>query len=59
VHATMTALSELRRPEEIARLRGRDLADIAPKPMLDAVAAADELLAVKRAESGLDEGPGA
>ncbi len=59
VHATMTALSELRRPEEIARLRDRDLSAIAPKPMLDAMAAADQALAAKRAESGLDEGSGA
>jgi small subunit ribosomal protein S5 len=55
VHATMTALSELRRPEEIARLRGRDLNDIAPRPMLEAMAAADVALKAKRVESGLDD----
>jgi small subunit ribosomal protein S5 len=54
VHATMTALSELRRPEEIARLRGRELNDIAPRPMLEAMAAADAALAARRVESGLD-----
>ena len=55
VHATMTALSELRRPEEIARLRDRELNDIAPRPMLEAMAAADVALKAKRAESGLDD----
>jgi small subunit ribosomal protein S5 len=55
VHATMTALSELRRPEEIARLRGRDIHDIAPRPMLEAMAAADAALAARRVDSGLDE----
>ena len=55
VHATMTALSELRRPEEIARLRERKLTDIAPRPMLEAMAAADVALKAKRAESGLDD----
>jgi small subunit ribosomal protein S5 len=59
VHATMQALSELRRPEEIARLRGRDLSEIAPRPMLDAVAAADDAIAAKRAEAGLDDEGGA
>jgi len=55
VHATMTALSELRRPEEIAKLRGRELNDIAPRPMLEAMAAADAALAARRVESGLEE----
>jgi small subunit ribosomal protein S5 len=55
VHATMRALSQLRRPEEIARLRGLDLSEIAPRPMLDAMAAADVAMAAKRAEVGLDE----
>ena len=58
VHATMTALSELRRPEEIARLRERKLTDIAPRPMLEAMAAADATLKAKRAESGLDDAEG-
>jgi small subunit ribosomal protein S5 len=58
VHATMRALTELRRPEEIARLRDRRLEDIAPRPMLEAVAAADAALAAKRAESGLDDEAG-
>jgi hypothetical protein len=51
----MTALSELRRPEDIARLRERKLTDIAPRPMLEAMAAADVALKAKRAESGLDD----
>jgi small subunit ribosomal protein S5 len=59
VHATMQALSELRRPEEIARLRGRDLSEIAPRPMLEAMAAADDAIAARRAEAGFDEEGGA
>jgi small subunit ribosomal protein S5 len=55
VHATFAGLRMLKRPEEIARLRGLDVRDIAPRAMLDAVAQADVTLAAKRAESGLDE----
>jgi small subunit ribosomal protein S5 len=35
VHATVSALRQLRRPEEVARLRGIELEDILPKKMLD------------------------
>src|SRR5207253_3731272 len=38
VHATMAALESIKRPHEIARLRGRELQQVAPKPMLDAMA---------------------
>ncbi len=55
VHATIRALTELRRPEQIAKLRDRRLEDVAPRPMLDAVAAADVALRERRVESGLDE----
>jgi small subunit ribosomal protein S5 len=55
VHATIRALTELRRPEQIAKLRDRRLEDVAPKPMLDAVAAADVAMRERRVESGLDE----
>jgi small subunit ribosomal protein S5 len=55
VHAAIKGLHELRRPEEIARLRGRDVHQVAPRPMLDAVAEAEETLRRRRAESNLDE----
>ena len=56
VHAVMAGLSGLRRPEEIAARRGQDVNDIAPRPMLDAMAAADEASAARRVELGLEEG---
>jgi small subunit ribosomal protein S5 len=34
VHATMAGLRDLRRPEEVARLRGRSLEEVAPPVML-------------------------
>src|SRR5436190_9765724 len=40
VHATMTALRALKRPQEVADLRGRQLHEVAPRAMLDAVAQA-------------------
>jgi len=49
VKAAMTGLQSLRRPEEIARLRGRELQEVAPKPMLDAVAAAQARMSATRA----------
>jgi small subunit ribosomal protein S5 len=49
VKAAMTGLRSLKRPEEVARLRGRDIKDVAPKPMLAAVAAAQERLSATRA----------
>jgi len=58
VHATMTALKQLKRPQEVARLRGRDLHEIAPRPMLDAVAEAELAMAARRAESGLEDTDG-
>ena len=54
VHAAIRGLHELRRPEDIAALRGRDVNDIAPRAMLDAVAEADETLRRRRAEANLD-----
>ena len=54
VHAAIRGLQELRRPEDIAALRGRDVNDIAPRPMLDAVAEANETLRRRRAEANLD-----
>jgi small subunit ribosomal protein S5 len=49
VKAAVAGLKDLRRPEHVARLRGREVHDVAPKPMLDAVAAADERLQATRA----------
>jgi len=51
VHATVAGLKMLRRPEHVARLRGRELHEVAPKPMLDAVAAAEARREARRAES--------
>ena len=58
VHAAIAGLRDLRRPEEIARRRGRDVNDIAPRPMLEAVAQAQVAMAAKRAEAGLEEADG-
>ncbi len=54
MHATLEGLRQLRRPEQIARARGLDPADVAPRAMLDAVAQADVAMAAKRTESGLE-----
>ncbi len=55
VHATMTALRALKRPQEVADLRGRELSEVAPRAMVDAVAQAEVAMAAKRVESGLEE----
>ena len=52
VHATMKGLRSLRRPEEIARLRGLDVHRVAPKPMLEAMREAEERNRTARAEAG-------
>ena len=36
VHATIAGLRALRRPEEIAKMRGRELHQVAPRPLLEA-----------------------
>src|SRR3989440_9763462 len=41
VHAVVNGLRRLKRPEEIAGLREREVAEIAPSPMLRAIARAD------------------
>ena len=51
VHATVDGLQQLRRPEHIARLRGREVHEVAPRPMLEAVAAAEARREARRAES--------
>src|SRR5207344_2324854 len=58
VHAVMAGLQSLRRPTEIAAARGRDVNEIAPRPMLEAIAAADANTASRRAEMGLEEDGG-
>ena len=58
VNAVMAALRGLKRPEDIAAARGRDLNEIAPRAMLDAVEQARTAMAVKRAEAGLEEAAG-
>jgi small subunit ribosomal protein S5 len=58
VHATFAGLRSLRRPEEIARLRGMDVQEIAPRAMVEGVADAEVAMAAKRAEAGLEEGSG-
>jgi small subunit ribosomal protein S5 len=47
--AAVQGLRSLRRPVEVARLRGREVAEIAPKPMLDAIAAAEVRIQATRA----------
>jgi small subunit ribosomal protein S5 len=58
VHATEKGLRELRRPEEVARLRGRPVEEVAPKPMLEAMAEARQRLPERRAQAGLEDGDG-
>src|SRR5437016_10212588 len=58
VNAVIAGLRQLKRPEDIAAARGRDLDEIAPRAMLDAVEQARTAMAVKRAEAGLEEAAG-
>ena len=60
VHAAVDGLKQLRRPDEIARLRGREVHQVAPRPMIEAVAAAESKRQAKRAEAQtFDPGEGA
>jgi small subunit ribosomal protein S5 len=56
VHATLKGLRDLRRPAEVARLRGLDVHQVAPRPMLDAMREAEERTTAARAETGTLEG---
>jgi small subunit ribosomal protein S5 len=49
VKAAVAGLRQLRRPEHVAQLRGRRVHEVAPRPMLEAVAAAEERLQAARA----------
>jgi small subunit ribosomal protein S5 len=49
VKAAVQGLQDLRRPAQIAALRDRELHQVAPRPMLEAVAAAQERTQAKRA----------
>jgi small subunit ribosomal protein S5 len=55
VHATVQGLLSLRRPEEVAALRGLDVAEVAPKPMIEAMAEAKTWMSQKRQETGLEK----
>ncbi len=49
VKAAAAGLKQLKRPDEVARLRGRAVHQVAPRPMLEGVAAAQDRLQAKRA----------
>jgi small subunit ribosomal protein S5 len=54
VRATVKGLQQLRRPAEVARLRGLDINQVAPRPMLEAIKEAEERSASHRSESGAE-----
>ena len=59
--AAVAGLQGLRTPQQVASIRGRDIHEVAPKPMLEAVAAAQERVNAARAEAlseqyGVSEG---
>jgi small subunit ribosomal protein S5 len=56
VHATVAGLRGLRRPRDVAALRGKDVNQIAPRPMLDAIADAESRLAAKRQQDAAEAG---
>jgi small subunit ribosomal protein S5 len=61
--AAVAGLQGLRTPQQVASIRGRDVHDVAPKPMLEAVAAAQDRVNAARAEAlseqyGVTQGTG-
>jgi small subunit ribosomal protein S5 len=61
--AAVAGLQGLRTPQQVATARGRELHEVAPKPMLEAVAAAQDRVNAARAEAlseqyGVTEGTG-
>jgi small subunit ribosomal protein S5 len=52
VRATVKGLLQLKRPSEIARLRGLDIDEVAPRPMLEAIRQAEERSRTTRSEAG-------
>jgi small subunit ribosomal protein S5 len=59
VRATVRGLHMLRRPHEVAKLRGLDVREVAPRPMLEAIQEAEDRNRSIRARSGLEEDSGA
>jgi small subunit ribosomal protein S5 len=59
VRATVRGLHMLRRPDEVAKLRGLDVHEVAPRPMLEAIQDAEDRNRTIRAQSGLEEDGGA
>ena len=56
VHATVAGLTGLRLPKDVAALRGKDVREIAPRPMLEEIAEAEARQEAKRqqdAEAGV------
>jgi small subunit ribosomal protein S5 len=58
VHATVSGLRSLRRPEEVARLRGREVHEVAPRPMVEAMREAEQRVKARRAEIAGGDGGG-
>jgi small subunit ribosomal protein S5 len=52
VHAAVAGLRSLRLPAEVARLRERDVNQVAPRPMVEAVEQAESRRRAKQAEVG-------
>lgn len=54
VRATVKGLRDLKRPDEVARLRGLDVNQVAPRPMLEAMKQADQRAESHRSEADLE-----
>jgi len=54
VHAAVAGLKDLRRPDDVARLRGREVHQVAPRPMLEAVEQAEAKRRAKLAEDQME-----